>query len=73
MAAISIYVRVVFWEVVSGALVGAFLGGMVALHDLDQPAIPIGALIGAILGAVVGASRLNVTEPAFGSSIESAR
>ncbi len=71
MAALSIYVRVVFWEVVCGALVGAFLGGMVALHDLDKPEILIGALIGAILGAVVGTSRMEIKEPALGSSVES--
>jgi hypothetical protein len=73
MAALSIYVRVVFWEVVCGALVGAFLGGMVALHDIDKPEIIIGALIGAVLGAVVGASRMDVREPALGSPVESAQ
>jgi hypothetical protein len=73
MAALLIYVRVIFWEVVCGALVGAFLGAMVALHDLDKPEILIGALIGAVLGAVVGASRVDIMEPAFGSPVESAQ
>ncbi len=73
MAALLIYARVVFWEVICGALVGAFLGGMVALHDLDKPEILIGALIGAILGAVVGASRMEIKEPALASPVESAQ
>src|SRR5229473_4327510 len=73
VAALSIYVRVVFWEVVCGAFVGGFLGGMVALHDLDKPEILIGALIGAILGAVVATSRLELQEPALGSPAESAQ
>jgi len=64
LAALSVYVRVVFWEVLCGALVGAFLGGMVALHDLDKPEILIGALIGAVLGAIVGTSRMDIKEPA---------
>jgi len=73
MAALLIYVRVVFWEAVCGALVGAFLGGMVALHDLDKPEILIGAFIGAVLGAVVATSRLELQEPALSSPTESAQ
>jgi hypothetical protein len=72
LVALSIYVRVVFWEVVCGALVGAFLGA-VAVRDLDKPDFLIGALIGAVLGAIVGTSRLNIREPALGSSVESAQ
>ncbi|HEV2945817.1 MAG TPA: hypothetical protein VGX70_00480 [Gemmataceae bacterium] len=70
VAALSIYVRVVFWEVVCGAFVGGFLGGMVALHDPDKPEIIIGAALGAILGALVGASRVDVKDATFNSPAE---
>jgi hypothetical protein len=73
VAALSIYVRVVFWEVVCGACVGGFLGGMVALHDLDKPEIIIGAALGAILGALVGASRVDVKDATFNSPAEAAQ
>jgi len=73
VAALSIYVRVVFWEVVCGAFVGGFLGGMVALHDLDKPEIIIGAALGAILGALVGASRVDVKDATFNSPAEAAQ
>ncbi len=69
-ALLSIYVRVVFWEVVCGAAVGGFLGGMVALHDPQKPEIIIGALIGAVLGALVAASRMDIKEPALHSPAE---
>jgi len=69
-AALSIYVRGVFWEVVCGAGVGAFLGGMVALQDPAKPEIIIGAVIGAVLGALVGASRMDIKEPALTSPAE---
>ena len=73
VAALSIYVRVVFWEVVCGACVGGFLGGMVALHDPDKPEIIIGAALGAILGALVGASRVDVKDATFNSPAEAAQ
>ncbi len=69
-AALSIYVRVVFWEVVCGAGVGGFLGWIVALHDLHKPEIIIGATIGAVLGALVGASRMDIKESTLPSPAE---
>jgi hypothetical protein len=69
-ALFSIYVRVVFWEVVCGAGVGGFLGGMLAVHDPDKPEIIIGPIIGGILGALVGASRMDLKEPALQSPAE---
>ena len=73
VAALAIYVRVVFWEVICGALVGAFLGWMMARHEMDKPHIIIGALIGAILGALVGASRHEIADPALPSPAEPAQ
>lgn len=73
VAALSIYVRLVFWEVVCGACVGGFMGGMVAFHDHQKPEILIGAALGAILGALVGASRMEVKEPTYNSPAEPAQ
>jgi len=73
VAALSIYVRLVFWEVLCGALVGGFMGGMVAFDDHQKPEILIGAALGAILGALVGASRRDVRDTAFNSPAEPAQ
>jgi hypothetical protein len=73
VAALSIYVRLVFWEVVCGALVGGFMGGMVAFNDYQKLEILIGAALGAILGALVGASRMDVKETTFNSPAEPAQ
>lgn len=69
-AALAIYVRVVFWEVVCGAGVGGFLGWMMALNDPDKPEILVGAALGAILGALVGASRVDIKETPLNSPAE---
>jgi hypothetical protein len=46
-------------EVVSGAAVGAVLGGALGMrHDTYEASIPLGVLAGATLGFVIGASRL---------------
>jgi hypothetical protein len=67
---LSIYGRAVIWEVLCGAFVGGFLGGVLALNHPDKPEIPIGAVVGAILGALVGRSRMDLKEPALNSPAE---